>query len=129
MATRKTAKKPKPPHPLLWIVEPLMYEPDYFERPMFGCLAIYLHGRMVLVLCSGKEPWNGLLVPTDHQFQESLLRDFAGLRQHTVLKKWLYLPEKSASFESTAPEIVEKIRTGDTRIGVEPKERKTRKRR
>ena len=83
---------------------------------------------MVLVLCQGDEPWNGLLIPTDHQFHQDIIQDFSGVVQHPVLKKWLYLPENQEDFESTAMDLVEAIRLGDMRIGIEPKERKCRKR-
>ena len=90
---------------------------------MFGCLAVYLHGRLSLLLSSGEEPWNGLLIPTDHQFHDSIRRDYQNVLQHPVLKKWLYLPEGLEDFESDAQEIVEAIRMNDRRFGVEPKER------
>ena len=121
-------KKKKKPTPFLWVVEPLMDESSYLQKSMFGCQACYLHGRMVLLLTSGAEPWNGLLIPTDHQFHESIRQDFITIVQHPVLKKWLYLPEASEDFETVSAEIVEAIRTGDKRFGVEPKERKSRKR-
>jgi len=118
-----SSKKKKKQYPLHWIVESLMEEPSYLEKPMFGCLAIYVHGRLSLLLSSGEEPWNGLLIPTDHQFHESIHQDFSNVIQHPVLKKWLYLPEASDDFESIASEIVEIIRINDQRFGVEPKER------
>lgn len=114
-------------HPLLWVTEPLWDEPSYVERAWFGCRAVYCHGLLALVLCSGEEPWNGLLLPTDHQFHEDIRRDFQSVVQHPVLGKWLYLPEASEDFESTAMDVVERIRTGDQRFGVEPKERRARK--
>ncbi|MBI5102938.1 MAG: hypothetical protein HZB33_14045 [Nitrospirae bacterium] len=117
---KKSPSKKRRPHPLLWVVEPLMDEVSYLERPMFGCLAIYLYGRLVLALTEGEEPWNGLLIPTDHQFHESIRQDFHDVIQHPVLKKWLYLSETSEGFESEATEIAERIRMGDPRIGVEP---------
>lgn len=113
----------KRPHPLRWVIEPLEEEPSYLERPMFGCQACYLHGRLVLALTSGKEPWNGLLIPTEHQFHDSIRKDFRYVRQHPVLKKWLYLPQKSDDFESVASDIVEAIRINDPRFGVEPREK------
>lgn len=116
-------KKIKKQHPLHWLFEPLMEEPSYLEKPMFGCLACYLHGRLMLILASGKEPWNGILIPTEHQFHEEIRRDFNDVAQHPVLKKWLYLPEASEDFESVASDIVEAVRTDDPRFGVEPKER------
>lgn len=114
-------KKIKKPHPFQWVTEPLMEEPSYLQKSMFGCQACYLHGRMVLTLCSGEEPWNGLLIPTDHQFHESIRKDFKDVKQHPVLKKWLYLPEETEDFESVASDIVEAIRMNDQRFGVEPK--------
>ncbi|MEK6672193.1 MAG: hypothetical protein AABY42_01795 [Nitrospirota bacterium] len=116
-------KKTKKPHHLQWVIEPLMEEPSFLQKPMFGCQACYLHGRLVLALCSGEEPWNGLLIPTDHQFHESIRKEFKDVKQHPVLKKWLYLNETTEDFESTASDIVEAIRANDQRFGVEPKEK------
>jgi hypothetical protein len=124
--TSKSKKKP-PQNPLLWVVDPIMEEPSYINRAWFGCRAIYLHGRLMLVLCSGEEPWNGLLIATDHEFHDSIRQEFENVVQHPVLKKWLYLPENSEDFEPVSSEIVEAVRIGDQRIGVEPKERKRRK--
>jgi len=116
-------KKKKKQYPLRWVVESLMEEPSYLEKPMFGCLAVYMHGRLSLLMTSGEEPWNGLLIPTEHQFHDSIRQDFSNVVQHPVLKKWLYLPEASDDFETSAMEIVTIIRMNDQRFGVEPKER------
>lgn len=121
-------KKIKKPNPLQWVVEPIMEEPSYLEKPMFGCQACYLHGRLALVLADGDEPWNGLLIPTEKQFHDSIIQDFKDVVQHSVLKKWLYLPEASEDFETVASDIVEAVRMNDQRFGAEPKERKARKR-
>ena len=75
----------------------------------------------MLLLTSGEEPWNGLLIATDHQFHESIKQDFITVVQHPVLKKWLYLPEATEDFETVASELVETIRMNDQRFGVEPK--------
>jgi len=115
-------KKIKKQNPLLWVVEFLEEEPSYLEKPMFGCLAIYLHGMLMLVLASGEEPWDGLLIPTEHQFHDAILKEFNDVVQHTVLKKWLYLPEATEDFETVASDIVEAVRMNDQRFGVEPKE-------
>ena len=116
-------KKIKKQHPLLWVVESLMEEPSYIAKPMFGCLGIYLYGRLMLVLASGEEPWNGLLIPTEHQFHGAIMKEFSDVVQHTVLKKWLYLPEATEDFETMASDIVEAVRMNDQRFGVEPQER------
>ena len=105
-----------------WVVESLLEEPSYIEKAMFGCKGCYLHGRLVLVLAArGKEPWNGLLVPTERKHHQSLRRDHKNLAIHPVLKKWLYLPEANEDFEDSAGALVEKILADDPRIGVEPK--------
>ena len=110
-------------HPLQWLVEPLMEETSYLEKPMFGCEACYLHGRLALVLAEGDEPWNGLLIPTERDCHASVTQDFKGVVQHPVLKKWLYISQSSEDFESIASDIVEAVRMNDPRLGVEPKER------
>jgi hypothetical protein len=108
--------------PLHWVVESIEEERSYLEKNMFGCLAVYLHGRLSLLLSSGEEPWKGLLIPTDHQFHASILKDFSDVVQHPVLKKWLYLPEASENFETVAEDIVDVIKMNDLRFGVEPSE-------
>jgi hypothetical protein len=122
-------KKIKRQHPLHWLIEPLMEEPSLLEKPMFGCHACYLHGRLSLVLASGDEPWNGLLVPTEKQFHDSIMKDFKDVVQHPVLKKWLYLSQSSDDFETIGSDIVEAVRVDDSRFGVEPKERASKRRR
>lgn len=123
-----SSKKKEPKNPLLWVVESIMEEPSYIDRAWFGCRAVYLHGRLMLVLCSGEEPWAGLLIATEHDFHDSIRQEFGNVIQHPVLKKWLYLAEDSEDFESVSSGIVEAIRMGDQRFGVEPKERRSRKR-
>ena len=103
------------------MLNPLMEEPSYLAKPMFGCLAIYLHGRLMLVLASGEEPWNGLLIPTEHQFHDALVKEFGDVVQHSVLKKWLYLPEATEDFEDSRLLILSMtVRMNDQRFGVEP---------
>lgn len=118
--------KPKP-NPFPWVVEPLQDEPGYIDKAMFGCRGIYLYGKLMLVLCSGAEPWNGLLIPTDFEFHDSIRKEFKAVKQHPVLKKWLYLHEQQEEFESMAQDIVDAIRMNDQRFGVEPNERKNKK--
>ena len=117
------AKRQKKEQSLRWVIEPFLEEPSYLEKSMFGCLACYVNGRLSMLLSSGEEPWNGLLIPTDFQFHDSIRRDYHDVVQHPVLKKWLYLPESTEDFESTADEIVEAIRMNDPRFGVEPAEK------
>jgi hypothetical protein len=112
--------KVKRPHPLHWILEPVEAEPSFFQKPMFGCQAAYLHGRLVLVLAAHEEPWNGLLVCTSREFHSALMDDFPDLRPHPVLPKWLYLAQSCDGFEETAQELAQQALKNDARIGVEP---------
>ncbi len=108
----------------VWIAEQLAHRPDLITKKMFGCLACYLDGKLVLVLADKKDPWNGVLLPTDHSHHPSLKKDFKGLKKHPVLGKWLYLPERSKNFEEHAARFAALILRGDSRIGVEPKPRR-----
>ena len=115
-----------------WLLEPIECDPTFETRRMFGGLAVYLGGRMVLVLMEsdpsdleyrGKKfdfpIWSGLLIPTDRTHHDSLLRDFSDLRVHPVLGKWLYLVMQD-DYEKTAQEIVDAIGKGGSRFGIEP---------
>lgn len=113
----------KSAHPLAWIFEPLEERPTYLRRKMFGCEAAYLNGRLMLVLASGGEPWNGILVATSREFHPALRLQWKQLKPHPVLGKWLYLSQNNPAFDQVATSIVENILRGDARIGVEPKPR------
>jgi hypothetical protein len=116
-------------HQLQWVVEPLMEQPSYVQRAMFGCVGCYLHGRLMLVLAARREPWQGLLVPTAHEHHPSLLREERTLVVHPVLPKWLYLSESSDTFEEAAQRLVARALADDPRLGVEPSSRSSRSRR
>ena len=108
-------------HPLEWLFEPLHDQETYLRKKMFGCEAVYLKGRLMLVLAAGQEPWNGLLLATAHEHHPALQHQWPGLTSHSVLGKWLYISQNNAAFESTATAIVKSILKSDQRIGVEPK--------
>lgn len=114
-------------HSLAWLLESIENQPSYLRKKMFGSEAVYLNGRLVLVLAVGEEPWNGILLPTERKFHPALQREWAPLKSHPVLGKWLYLPQSESDFEEIASDILTHIRRADERIGVEPKPRKLRK--
>ena len=93
---------------------------------MFGCLAAYLHGRLIAVIADREDPWRGLLVPTSKEYHESIIEDYPALSPHPVLGKWLYISSSHEDFEGESSAILEAIASGDARLGVEPKEKKTR---
>lgn len=115
-------------HPYQWIVEPLVDKPGYIQKSMFGSQGCYYEGRLVLVLAAKKEePWNGILVPTEREHHESIVKEFPMLVPHSVLPKWLYLSEERDEFAKISVKIVENILNGDPRIGVLPAPKKKKK--
>jgi hypothetical protein len=87
---------------------------------MFGCVACYLSGRLVLVLADRDEPWQGLLIPSERRDHPTMLADHPALRVHPVLGKWLYLADHTRRFAAAAAAIVDRIEARDERFGVEP---------
>ena len=114
-------------HPLAWLAEPVQLEPTFVFKSWFGGRSIMLRGQHQLFLTTQNEPWQGVLVCTFHEHQPSLLAEFPSLRQHPILKKWLYLPESAETFERDAKRLVQLARAGDPRLGVAPSPRKKRK--
>lgn len=108
-------------HPYAWLWEPLEQEPTFVLRAMFGTKAAYVAGRLVLCFSARKEPWRGVLVCTEREHHASLVAEFPALAPHPILPKWLYLPDESSRFESTAERLVGLVRQRDPRIGIEPK--------
>jgi hypothetical protein len=120
----KIPRPVKPEHPFEWLAEPLHDEPSFILKSWFGGRTLMLHGLHTLFLTAQGEPWQGVLVCTFHEHQPSLLAEFPALRQHPVLKKWLYLPEAAATFEHDARRLVQLARARDPRIGIPPSTKK-----
>jgi len=111
-------------HPYAWLWESVEHEPSFVLRSMFGAKAVYLHGLMMLCCSAGQEPWRGVLICTDRTRHAALIKDFPSLGPHSVLPKWLYLPECAADFEMTAGKLLNLARQRDPRIGIVPNLRK-----
>jgi len=121
--------KVRPVHPYQWLWEPLEDDPGFLLRPMFGGRAAYLDGRLALYFAAKAEPWRGLFVCTERSHHAALMAAFPILQPHSVLPKWLYLPEAENHFESIAQQLVNLARRRDSRIGILPPPRKRRGRR
>lgn len=118
------ARAVRPEHPLEWLLEPARDDPGYESKSWFGGRTLSLDGLHRLFLTTQGEPWQGVLVCTFHEHQASLLAEFPAMRQHPVLKKWLYLPETAETFERDARRLVQLARARDPRIGVHPSAKK-----
>ncbi|MEQ1947728.1 MAG: hypothetical protein ABL995_11100 [Bryobacteraceae bacterium] len=107
-----------------WIYEPFAHHPSFFTKRMFGGLAVYLFGRMMMCLVeptrSGRSDWHGVMICTSHPHQPSLIAEFPILRPHHRLKKWLYVETRCQEFESTMTEIARAVARNDTRFGIAP---------
>ncbi len=94
---------------------------------MFGGLAAYLHGRMMLVLVeptrTGRWNWHGVLVCTDAARQSAILAQFPQLAPHEVLKKWLYIDSHHEDFEPVMEAVVLAMARDDARFGIAPRVR------
>jgi len=98
-------------------------------RPMFGCLAVYVEDKIVLILRDRSEfpDDNGVWLATSAEHHSSLQREFPRMRSIRLLGEkpthWQVLPVDSADFEQSALRACELIRARDPRIGRVPKSR------
>ncbi len=95
-------------------------------RPMFGCVAVYVGEKIVLILRDkpAAAADNGVWLATTAEHHESLRRDFPAMRSIGVLGKavtgWQLLGSDSEDFEEVALRACEMVIAGDERIGKVP---------
>jgi len=95
-------------------------------NPMFGCLAVYVGEKIVLVLRDKRDGSadNGAWLATTHDHHDSLHAEFPSMRSIQVLGKkvtgWQVLPADDPDFEEAALRACELIVAGDPRIGKVP---------
>ena len=95
-------------------------------RPMFGCLAVYVEDKIVLVLRDKRDETadNGVWLATTEKHHESLHREFPNMRSIQVFGKevtgWQVLPADAPDFEEAALRACELILARDPRIGKVP---------
>jgi hypothetical protein len=97
-----------------------------YTRPMFGCLAVYVKNKIVLILRdkAANTADNGVWLATTQEHHQSLRREFPNMRSIQVLGKavtgWQVLPVDAPDFESAALRACELVLAGDARIGKIP---------
>jgi hypothetical protein len=95
-------------------------------HPMFGCLAIYVGDKIVLILRDKRDRKadNGVWLATTEEHHRSLGREFPSMRSIKVLGKkvtgWQVLPSDAEDFEQAALHACELVLAGDPRIGKVP---------
>jgi hypothetical protein len=95
-------------------------------RPMFGCLAVYVEDKIVLILRDKRDKTadNGVWLATTEEHHESLRREFPNMRSIRILGKkvtgWQVLPIDAPDFEEAALRACELVVARDPRIGKVP---------
>jgi len=107
-----------------------LYPIDPIVKPMFGCHAIYVKEKIVLIL-RNKEAFkndNGVWIATKHEHHESLRKDFLSMRTISLFggadSGWQNLPAADDHFEEEVMKACKLILKGDPRIGKIPKPRR-----
>jgi hypothetical protein len=98
-------------------------------RSMFGCLAVYVEDKIVLILRDGREPSadNGVWLATTAAHHASLQLEFPSMRSIQLFGRdtthWQVLPVAAPDFEAAALRACALIIARDPRIGKVPKSR------
>jgi len=98
-------------------------------RPMFGCYAIYVGEKLVLILRQRKDHIddNGVWLAIPREHHESIKKEFPCMRSVRLLGNvetvWQNIPVGEDDFEELVLKACELIRLGDARIGKIPKQK------
>jgi hypothetical protein len=120
--------KHRKPVPYAFVLDAISQLPVE-TRSMFGCLAIYVGDKIVLMLREKQKQVedNGVWLATTTEHHESLRREFPHMRSIQLLGKevtgWQVLPADAPDFDSSALRACELIVAGDPRIGKVPRKR------
>ena len=118
--------KKKTTIPFEFVLEQL-YSANVEIRPMFGCFALYVHNKIVLILRDKKKSIvdNGVWIATNKESHHSLKLVFPSMRSISVFgakeTNWQNLPADANDFEEMVIRACELILRGDNRIGRETK--------
>jgi hypothetical protein len=115
--------KDKASIPFDFVLEQL-YSADVEIKPMFGCFALYVRNKIVLILRKKKAGAhdNGVWVATSKEHHASLKAIFPSMRPIKVFGgkgNWQNLPADADDFEEMVIQVCEMILHGDIRIGKE----------
>lgn len=123
-----------------WLHDPVLMRfadlPNVEFKKFFGGVAVYqqrAEGKVMLVFTGGtaalglnlhKPQWRGLFVATEFAYHAELIARCPALVPHSVLKKWLFIPDEHPDYSATLQEIYSLAQNADCRLGVMPKPRK-----
>jgi len=120
----------KKPIPFSFVLDELA-SLDPYTKPMFGCVAIYVQEKIVLIVRDRESSPgdNGVWLATTRDHHESLQKDFPSMRSIQVfdepISSWQILPVDAPDFEESVLKACAFIRKGDPRIGKIPKSKKS----
>jgi hypothetical protein len=122
--------KPRKTLPHEFVLEALA---DLLPRTnaMFGCIAVYIEEKIVLILRDRPKGTadNGVWLATAEAHHESLRHEFPNMRSIEIFQKkvtgWQLLPVDAPDFEESAFRACELIAAKDPRIGKVPKAKKS----
>jgi hypothetical protein len=122
---RTEMKKPRSRVPHAFVLDAL--EPiGPVTKPMFGCLAVYVKEKIVLILRDHRDhpADNGVWLATTAEHHDSLRREFPDMRSiqlfGTPVTSWQVLPSDAGNFEESALHACELVLARDSRIGKVP---------
>jgi hypothetical protein len=123
--------KTRKPVPYSFVLDAISHLPIE-TRSMFGCLAVYVGEKIVLMLREKQKQVedNGVWLATTREHHQSLRREFPHMRSIQLLGNdtgWQVLPADAPDFESAALRACELILARDPRIGKVPKGRRMQK--
>jgi hypothetical protein len=124
---RRTPRSRVPHEFVLDALEPL----SPVTKPMFGCLAVYVREKIVLILRDRGDEIadNGVWLATSEEHHASLQREFPHMRSIQLFGRpvthWQVLPADASDFEESAMHACELVLARDPRIGSIPPPRRT----
>jgi hypothetical protein len=101
-------------------------------KPMFGCHALYVGKKIVLILRDRptRTDANGVWIATTAEHHDSLKKELPSMCSITVLGEgdtnWQMIPSSAGDFEESVIKLCEMVRRGDPRVGKVPKVKKKR---
>jgi hypothetical protein len=104
---------------------------DPVTRPMFGCQAVYIGPKLMLILRekSPSDDDNGVWVSTEVEHHDSLRAQLPSLRAIKVFgpikSGWQCIPSEGDHFEDEVLRVCAMIRNGDLRVGRVPGKKRT----
>lgn len=131
MIRKSMRLKQKAPIPFDFVLEELA-EMEPMTRPMFGCHAIYVGEKIVLVLREklGEQKDNGVWLATTKDRHSALQKIFPHMRSISIfgpeVTSWQVLPVDAPDFEPSVYQACELIKAGSELIGKVPDRKKKR---